>query len=195
MHSEFNGLLYLSPDKRINLLSTLQRRIRAFKYHYEYLGITLRGKTPLKVVFHPLPFFWEGRESHLFLLECQQKTIANFKCCAKQIHLKFCLNEVISLTEVCKNPSKLPEGHAARYHSTPWKISFLQESVALHSLPSIFCFMKGATHCLRNQIPERKSAVHHQRTLHFIMAAELSYWLQTLVDPKGIDRKKQGRGN
>lgn len=61
MHSEFNGLLYLSPDKRINLLSTLQRRIRAFKYHYEYLGITLRGKMPLKVVFHPLPFFL-GRE-------------------------------------------------------------------------------------------------------------------------------------
>lgn len=47
-------------DKRVKGLSIAQRRIRASKYHYEYLGIILRGKASLKVVFHPLPFFGRG---------------------------------------------------------------------------------------------------------------------------------------
>lgn len=53
-------------EKRVKVLSSVQGRIRAFKYHYEYLGITLRGKPPLKLVFHPLPFFGRGWNHTLF---------------------------------------------------------------------------------------------------------------------------------
>jgi len=77
-----------------------------------------------------------------------------------------------------------------------WKVSFLKEGTGIScSPPSSFCSMKAPEACcLGNQISEGKNAVHHWRPLHFIMAAEPGYWLQTLVDPQSTDSKKQGRG-